>query len=467
MELLQHKRNDINSSVGHYISSDSSFNHLIAAPPLFNDALNSPWQSNNMSYPYLTKSHNGTPLGSTSNTPHNHPPKISGELQYWKPPPRQNYLKDLDLNEVPADTTATWQQGSENSMVNTSVFRDEAVNLMMSQVPSHCANGLSQTFVSSTLFSKDRTLTGIPSFPISAAAEKDSQCSPALECDKSISTSIMHEADKETPPKSKDADSSVRDLFDLNEALPVMDDPGMDVCEPEVDIAPHEADDPSKDSLSVTAAENLVALCNDGIQPGSPQLDTLHWLADLATLKENIMCGNDSDDDFEALTLKLEETKSYECHSTPRTQEGDSNVRHCSAASLLVTRPRRGKACGRPPKKDFQKDILPNLASLPKQDVSEDLHLLGKSKPVTLAKRGSRNGQQKRGRRRSRSMAAVVVVEEAEVSPPSVPPPPPLVSADLDAHVLHITRWGRTTRRWGRCRRPRCPPVNNASLHVT
>jgi hypothetical protein len=465
MELLQHKRNDINSSVGHYISSDSSFNHLIAAPPLFNDALNSPWQSNNMSYPYLTKSHNGTPLGSTSNTPHNHPPMISGELQYWKPPPSQNYLKDLDLNEVPADTTATWQQGSENSMVDTFVFRDEAVNLMKSQVPLHCANGLSQTFVSSTLFSENRTLTGIPSFSISAAAGKDSQCSPALECDKSISTSIMREADKEMPPKSKDADPSVINLFDLNEALPVMDDPGMDGCESEVGIAPHEADDPSKDSLSITAAENLVALCNDGIQPGSPQLDTLHWLADLATSKENIMCGNDSDDDFEALTLKLEETKSYECHSTPRTQEGDSNVGHCSAASLLVTRPRRGKARGRPPKKkDFQKDILPNLASLPKQEVSEDLRLLGKSKTVTPAKRGSRNGQKQRGRRRSRSMAAVVVVEEAEVSPLSAPPPPSLVSADLDADVPQITRWGRTTRR---CRRPRCPQVNNASLHVT
>jgi hypothetical protein len=61
-------------------------------------------------------------------------------------------------------------------------------------------------------------------------------------------------------------------------------------------------------------------------------------------------------------------------------------------------------------------------------------------------------------------MAAVVVVEEAEVSPLSAPPPPSLVSADLDADVPQITRWGRTTRR---CRRPRCPQVNNASLHVT
>jgi hypothetical protein len=384
MALLQHKQNYTNSSAGHYLSSDSTFNHLIAAPPLFSDALNSPWQSNNTSY--LTKSHNSIPLGS-SNTPHNHPLKISGEPQYQKPPSGQNHLKDLDLNDVPADTTTTWEQGSENSMVDTSVFRDKAVNLMKLQTPSCCANGLSQTFISSTLFSEDRTLTRIPSFPVIAAAEKDSQRSPDLECDKNISTSITCEADKEMQPKSKNADSSIRNLFDLNEPLPVTDDPEMDACESEVDIAPDEPDDPSKNSLAITAAENLVALCNDIVQPGSPQLDSLHWFADLATSKENMMCGNVSDDDFEALTLKLEETKSYEFHSTPRTQEGDSNVGHCSTTSLLVTRPRRGKARGCPPKKkDFQEDILPSLTSLPEQEVSENRRLLGKSKPVTPAK---------------------------------------------------------------------------------
>jgi hypothetical protein len=460
MALLQHKQNCTNSSAGHYLSSDSTFNHLIAAPPPFNDALNSPWQSNNTSY--LTKSHNSIPLGSSS-TPHNHPLKISGEPQYQKPSSGQNHLKDLDLNDVPADTTTTWELGSENSMVDTPVFRDKTVNLMKLQIPSCCANDLSQTFVSSTLFSKDRTLTRIPSFPINAAAEKDSQRSPDLECDKNISTSITCEADKEMQPKSKNVDSSIRNLFDLNEPFPVTDDPEMDVCESEDDIAPDEPDDPSKNSLAITAAENLVALCNDGVQPGS-QFDSLHWFADLATSMENMMCGNVSDDDFEALTLKLEETKSYEFHLTPRIQEGDSNVDHCSTTSLLVTRPRRGKARGCPPKKkDFQKDILLRPTSLPEQKVSEDLRLLGKSKPVTLAKRGSRNGQHPRGRHRSRSVAAIVTVEEAKVSPPSAPPPQPLIPAGLNPDSPCITRWGRTTRR---CRRPRCPPVNNASLHV-
>jgi hypothetical protein len=460
MALLQHKQNCTNSSAGHYLSSDSTFNHLIAAPPPFNDALNSPWQSNNTSY--LTKSHNSIPLGSSS-TPHNHPLKISGEPQYQKPSSGQNHLKDLDLNDVPADTTTTWELGSENSMVDTPVFRDKTVNLMKLQIPSCCANDLSQTFVSSTLFSKDRTLTRIPSFPINAAAEKDSQRSPDLECDKNISTSITCEADKEMQPKSKNVDSSIRNLFDLNEPFPVTDDPEMDVCESEDDIAPDEPDDPSKNSLAITAAENLVALCNDGVQPGS-QFDSLHWFADLATSMENMMCGNVSDDDFEALTLKLEETKSYEFHLTPRIQEGDSNVDHCSTTSLLVTRPRRGKARGCPPKKkDFQKDILLRPTSLPEQKVSEDLRLLGKSKPVTLAKRGSRNGQHPRGRHRSRSVAAIVTVEEAKVSPPSAPPPQPLIPADLNPDSPCITRWGRTTRR---CRRPRCPPVNNVSLHV-
>ncbi|TVU49538.1 hypothetical protein EJB05_00851 [Eragrostis curvula] len=462
IEWLRQKQNGSNSSVGHYLYSDSSSDHLIHAPPLFNDALNSPWQSNNTSY--LTKGHHGISVGSTSNNPY-HPLKIHGEPQFWKPPPSQNYLKDLNLNDMPADTTATWEQGSENSMVDISRLREKPINLKKPQVPLSCANDLSQTFVSSTLHSEDRTLTRIPSFPISAAAaaaaaEKDSRCSPTLECDINITPLIKHDADKELQPQSN-ADSSIKNLFDLNEALPIMDDPEMQ-CESEGDIAPHEPDDPSSDSLAITAAENLMAICNDGVQPGSPQLDTLHLFAELATLKENTMCecDNGSDDDFEALTLKLEEIKGYEYHSTPRTQEGDNNNGRRSAASLLVTGPRSTKARGRPPKKrNFQKDILPGLASLPEQEVSEDLCALGRSKPATLAKRRGRKVQQQRGTRRAKSVA--VLVKEAEVS--LSPVPPPLVPADLDTAEPRITRWGRTTRR---CRRPRCPPANNASLHV-
>ncbi|XP_062203973.1 uncharacterized protein LOC133906183 [Phragmites australis] len=487
MAWLKYKQNCSDSSKGHYLSSTSTFNHLILAPPGFNHALNSPWQSNNINY--LTERRydtaetsiaknalsNGMLMDSTPNTPYHHSLKIRGEPQYQNVPPLHDYLKDINLNDVPADNTATWEQGCENSVADFSCLRKKWVNLMKSQVPSSCANGHSQTFVSSTSYSEDRTPTRIPGVPISVDAEKDSRCSPTLHCDINVAPSIKCEADMEVQPQSKNADTSIRNLIDLNEALPIMDDPEMDVresegdivphetetdiCESEDDIAPHEPDNPSRDSLVITAAESLVAMCNDVVQPGSPQLDTLHWFADLASSKENTMLDNDSDDDFEALTLKLQETKSYEYHPIPRTQEGNSNDGRCSAASLLITRPRRGKARGRPQKKDFQKDVLPGLALLPKHEVSEDLCTLGRSKLVTPTKRGGRNGQQPRGRRRARSVA--VTVEEAEVSPPPVPPP--LVPADLDADAQGITKWGRTTRR---CRRPRCPPASNASLPI-
>ncbi|XP_062202997.1 uncharacterized protein LOC133905269 [Phragmites australis] len=464
MAWLQHKQSGTDSSMGHYLSSARSFNHLILSPPLFSDALNSPWQHNYTNY--LTKSCNGTvetsiaknalSNGILMDSPFQ---KIRGEPQYQKLPPLPEYLKDINLNDAQADNTATWEQESENSVVDISWVRKKLVNLMKSQVPSSCANGHSQTLVSSTSYSEDRTPTRFPGFPISAAAEKDSRCSPTLHCDISIAPLIKHEADMEMQPQSKNADTTIRNLIDLNEALPIMDDPKMDIRESEGDIVPHEPDDPLRDSLAITAAESLVGMCNDVVQPGSPQLDTLHWFADLATSKENTMFDIDSDDDFEALTLKLQETKSFEFHSTPKTQEVNSNDGQCSAALLLVTRPRRGKARGRPQKKNFRKGVLPGLASLPKHVVSEDLHTLGRSKPVIPAKRGGRNVRQPRGRRRARSVA--VTMEEAEVSPPPVPPP--LVPADLDADGLGITKWGRTTRR---CRRPRCPPANNASLRV-
>ncbi|GJN35284.1 hypothetical protein PR202_gb24037 [Eleusine coracana subsp. coracana] len=420
---LQHEINGMNSSFEQYLSGNSSFNHLIVAPPLFNGALNAPRHSNNTS-------HYGISMGST-NTLYHRQLSINGKTRDWKPPPRQNIMNDLDLNDVPADTVATMQEASVSSLVNTSAFGEKSINLMKSQIPLSCTNGLSQTFISSTLYSDNGTLTRLPSFPISATAGKDSRCSPTPECDINITTLIKHEADKEMQPQSKNDDSSFRNLFDLNEALPIMDDlMEVDACEPKGCIT-----SPSRDSLAITAADNLVAMGSDGIHSGSPELDSLHWFADIATSKEN----NDSDDDFEALTLKLEETKSYEFFSAPRTQESDNNG-HCSAASLLVTRPRRGKACGRPPKKkDFQKDILPSFAPLLEKEVSEDLHLLGRSKPVTSAKQRGHNGQQTRGRRRPRSMAAVVVVEEVEDSLPLAPPPPPLVPADLNANALQIT----------------------------
>jgi len=490
------KQNCTGSSMGHYPPSASTFNHLNFAPPSFNHALNPPWQSNIASYGAAETSiakhapSSGISMDSTPNTPYHHSLKIHEEAQHQKFPPLHHNLKDIDLNDAPVDTAFTWEQGSEKSVADISCLSKKPVSLMNSEVPSGYTNGNSQILPSPTLYSESKPSTRVPAFPISVGAEKDSWCSPTLQYDLNIGPSIKCEPDMEMQPQRKEADIDTRNLIDLNEPLPIMDDAEMDSCEsgelvpheaddPSRDslaitaaenlvaesgeLVPHEPDDPSRDSLAITAAENLVAICNVVIQPTSPEPDTLRWFADLATSKENTMFDKDSDDDFEALTLKLQETKSNEYHSTPRaSQEDIRDNGHCSAASMLIPKPQRGKGRGRRQRKDFQRDILPCLASLPKHEVSEDLCALGRPKLVTPTKRGGRNGQQLRGRRRARSVAVSMEVEEAaEVSPPPVSPP--LAPADLDADALGMTRWGRTTRR---CRRPRCPPANNASLHV-
>uniref|UniRef100_A0A0D9Y0T1 Uncharacterized protein n=1 Tax=Leersia perrieri TaxID=77586 RepID=A0A0D9Y0T1_9ORYZ len=456
MAWFKQEQSGVNFSAAHYLPRCNVFNQPIAAPSSSNAAVKSPWQSSNTSYTanghyssvYTPFAQNGffngfsmdsinTPMATHHYHHNQRPSKFPGEPQCQKHSPLLgiNLNDDINLNDTPQDVTAIQEQGSENSPVDISWLRKDPVDLMKSQDQPSCANVSSQILLGSTGFSEG----------INAAAERN------------IEPLTKHETDMEIHKKN---DTDARNLIDLN-AAPFMDEPDITVHLSEGGTVPQQPDDPSEDSLARSAAESLVAMCKDVFQAGSHLADTLHWLADLAIApKEDAMvCSSesDSDDDFEALTLQLQETKGYELYSTPKTtMQQKSNEDHGSvAASLLQTKPRRGRARKRPQKKDFQKDILPGLASLSKHEVSEDLHTLGRSAP---SKRGGRNGVS-RGRRRARSV--VTTVEEVEVSPPPalVPPPPP--PADLDADALGITGWGRTTRR---CRRPRCPPANNSSL---
>nr|CAB3466288.1 unnamed protein product [Digitaria exilis] len=365
--MAWYPQNSMGSSMEHYPPSASTFNHLIFAPPSFNHAVNPSRQSNNTSY--FTKSHygavetsiakhahsSGILMDSTPTAPYHHSLKIHEEAPDQKLPPLHRNLKDIDLNDAPVDTVATWEQQSDISWLCKKPY------------------------------------------------------------DLNIGSSIKSEADMELQPQRKEVGTDIRNLIDLNEALPIMDDPEMDACG-SGELVPREPNDPSSDSLAIKAAENLVAICNVVVQPASPQVDTLHWFADLATSKENTTLDKDSDDDFEALTMKLQETKSNEYHSTPRaTQEDNRHNGPCSAASLLIPKPQRGKGRGRRQRKDFHRDVLPCIASLQKNEVSEDLCALGRPKPVTPSKRGGRNGQQPRARRRVRRVAVAMAVEEAEV----------------------------------------------------
>uniref|UniRef100_A0A0D9W9Y2 Uncharacterized protein n=1 Tax=Leersia perrieri TaxID=77586 RepID=A0A0D9W9Y2_9ORYZ len=456
MAWFKQEQSGGNFSAGHYLPRYNAFNKPITAPTSSISAVKSPWQSGSTSCTangyygsvYTPFAQNGFFNGvsmNSMNTPmatHYHNQQFPGEPQCRRHSP----LHDVNLNDAPRDATAIQEQGSENSPVDPSWIRKDPVDQMKSQAQPSWANGQSQVLLGSTDYSGG--CTRILGFPINAAAETN------------IEPLTKHEADMEIHKKDG---INVRNLIDLN-AAPFMDEPDLDVHQSEGETVPQQLDDPSEDSLARTAAESLVALCKDVLQEGSSLADTLHWFADLAIApkEDGMVCSSESDrdDDFEALTLQLQETKGYELYLTPKTPvEHSSNEDHGSlAASLLQTKPRRGRARKRPQKKDFQKDILPGLASLSKHEVSDDLHTLGMSTP---SKRGGRNGSQSRGRRRARSVA--ITVEEDEVSAVSAPVPPPLPPVDLDADALGITGWGRTTRR---CRRPRCSPANNASLRL-
>ncbi|CAL9173716.1 unnamed protein product [Musa hybrid cultivar] len=200
--------------------------------------------------------------------------------------------------------------------------------------------------------------------------------------------------------------------------------------------------------------------------------DSLHLLAEVITLNGEIAgqsegsrydhceASDDVFDVFEYMTLKLEEVKAddsccKQCQNNKQNDEGKS------IASLLFTRPRRGQARKRRQRRDFQKDILPALASLSRHEVMEDLQALGgkirasKSRQTSSTRRStssSRSSVQLRGRWRQPSSLAITVTEVHD-SPPQLQP----IHTDLEIDGLNVMAWGRTTRR---CRRQRIPSRN-------
>ncbi|KAH7660727.1 hypothetical protein IHE45_15G012200 [Dioscorea alata] len=229
------------------------------------------------------------------------------------------------------------------------------------------------------------------------------------------------------------------------------------------------------------AAESIVAISLDACSNGNEGTcresspagsDALCLLAEVVLsnseeeLKErssqhaNALYGNsDGLDLFELMTLNLKEMKEdeYWCPSQePVNQKEEEN----GAAALLLAKPRRGQARKRRQKRDFQKDILPGLASLARHEVTEDLQVIGglmrasgRSWQAGLTRRNNgRNGTQTqaKGRQRPRrqqpeTVPEIVVSHQAEVDPKA------------------IIGWGRTIRR---CRRSRCT-LGNVSTPLT
>ncbi|CAA6657456.1 unnamed protein product [Spirodela intermedia] len=120
---------------------------------------------------------------------------------------------------------------------------------------------------------------------------------------------------------------------------------------------------------------------------------------------------------------------------------------------LKETKPRRGPARKRRQKRDFQRDILPGLASLSRHEVTEDLQLMRTSGQLWQPARNQSRCQAKgRMRPRAGGAAAATAVEM---------PVDPQPGTDVETGVKSILGWGRTTRRG---RRQRCSLGNAVVL---
>lgn len=189
----------------------------------------------------------------------------------------------------------------------------------------------------------------------------------------------------------------------------------------------------------------------------------------------NEECLSEDFDYFESMTLNLTETTEEEYMPKPLVPE-NLNVEEAGTA-LLQSRPRKGQARRGRQRRDFQRDILPGLASLSRHEVTEDLQTFGGMMRATghtwhsgLTRRNSTRSGCGRGRRRT-------IVSSPPPPPPPPPPPAPvavtttctplvqqLTNVEVGLEDRSLTGWGKTTRR---PRRQRCPPGNPPTVAMT
>ncbi|CAL0318218.1 unnamed protein product [Lupinus luteus] len=235
------------------------------------------------------------------------------------------------------------------------------------------------------------------------------------------------------------------------------------------------------DELMRQAAESIVVLSSlpceqvDGVigNPSeSPTRDRLSWFVDVIfSCEDNLESkldnsrgenddkeepsSSDGMDEFEAITLKLPETKEEDYMPKPFVPENFI----VEETAPLPTRTRRGAARRGRQRRDFQKDILPGLASLSRHEVTEDLQTFGGLMRATghawqsgsTRRSSSRTGN---GRGRRRVQVAPSPPPAAVTNETCTPLMQHLNNIELGLEDRSLTGWGKTTRR---PRRQRCP----------
>ncbi|KAJ8760943.1 hypothetical protein K2173_021981 [Erythroxylum novogranatense] len=249
------------------------------------------------------------------------------------------------------------------------------------------------------------------------------------------------------------------------------------------------------DELVRVAVEAIVAIsfssyCNGfndtTVTPSEASMtdpDTLEWFAEIALscgddLKSKIHAtlrakdGGDNErsspeaiDYFESMTLNLIETTEEDYTPKPLVPE-NLNLKE-TGTTTPPTRNRKGQARRGRQRRDFQRDILPSLASLSRHEVTEDIQIFGWLMKATghqwhsgLMRRNSTRGGGARGRRRLMTCPTPAVT--------AIQPCTPLIqqlnNIEVGLEDRRLTGWGKTTRR---PRRQRCPAGNLPVVTLT
>lgn len=291
-------------------------------------------------------------------------------------------------------------------------------------------------------------------------------------------------------PAEEEASSTL--CSETSHIKPVRGELDLEVPVPATNESPREESTDSKQGSSVmldnkieekddgflrVAAETLIAISSthaDEIQeqifPDKSedlQSKILRWFA--ATIVSSLPFEPETDplnhgqhipatmDDFEFATLNLVETKSEELSYTPPVLE---NLQE----NLPSEQPQKGRARRGRQKKDFQRDVLPGLTSLSRNEVTEDLQMIEglikattdtASRPGPLQRNGASKGSKARGRTNNkRSFADNDLINPGAVEKPKCGEP------GIDEVAL--MGWGKRARR---PKRPRCSAaIHSASL---
>ncbi|TYH91163.1 hypothetical protein ES332_A13G097800v1 [Gossypium tomentosum] len=253
-------------------------------------------------------------------------------------------------------------------------------------------------------------------------------------------------------------------------------------------VSAESGDESLQDGPMKSAAEAIVAISSSGhcshlddVSCNSSETSTtdpLNWFAetvssfgkDLESKLEAISRDKDRGrdessleeiDSFESMVLRLAETKEEDYMPEPLVPE-NFKVEETGSTSLLTTRTRKGQGRRGRQRRDFQRDILPGLASLSRHEVTQDLQTFGGLMRATGHSWNSGLTRRNYGRGRRRSITTSPPASAAATSHTALMQQ--LNNTELGLDDGSLTGWGKTTRR---PRRQRCPAGNLPSLALT